>query len=151
MTTDESARASGIAPPALDLCIHFANTLSWRGRPHPAEGLKSYDRLVDWSLKVGALEEAAAERLRAEARRLEIPIVAMVDTNADPDEVTYPIPANDDAIRAVRLICERIADAVNEGRMMGAAGMPGMMRLSTSAVGSSTTSSANRSVAMVKN
>jgi small subunit ribosomal protein S2 len=51
-----------------------------------------------------------------EARRLEIPIVAIVDTNCDPDEVTYPIPGNDDAIRAIRLISSRIAESVAEGR-----------------------------------
>ncbi len=52
----------------------------------------------------------------AEARRLNIPIIAMVDTNCDPDLVDYVIPANDDAIRSVRLIASRIADAVIEGR-----------------------------------
>jgi len=51
-----------------------------------------------------------------EARRLEIPIIALADTNCDPDEMDYPIPANDDAIRAVRLLCSKIADAVIEGR-----------------------------------
>lgn len=51
-----------------------------------------------------------------EARKLNIPIVAMVDTNCDPDEIDYVIPANDDAIRAVRLITSKIADAVIEGR-----------------------------------
>jgi small subunit ribosomal protein S2 len=52
----------------------------------------------------------------AEARKLEIPIVAIVDTNCDPDEVDYIIPGNDDAIRAVRLITSKIADAVLEGK-----------------------------------
>ncbi len=52
----------------------------------------------------------------AEARRLGVPIIAMVDTNCDPDLVDYVIPANDDAIRSVRLIASRIADAVVEGR-----------------------------------
>ena len=52
----------------------------------------------------------------AEARKLHIPIVAIVDTNCDPDEVDYVIPANDDAIRAVRLISAAMADAVIEGR-----------------------------------
>jgi small subunit ribosomal protein S2 len=52
----------------------------------------------------------------AEARRLGIPIIAMVDTNCDPDLVDYVIPANDDAIRSVRLVTSRIADAVIEGR-----------------------------------
>jgi len=50
-----------------------------------------------------------------EARRLEIPIVALVDTNCDPDEVDYPIPGNDDAIRAIRLVSSRIAEAALEG------------------------------------
>ena len=52
----------------------------------------------------------------AEARTLKIPIVAIIDTNCDPDEVDYPIPGNDDAIRAVKLITAKIADAVIEGR-----------------------------------
>ena len=52
----------------------------------------------------------------AEANRLEIPVVALADTNTDPDEMDYPIPANDDAIRAVRLLCTKIADAALEGR-----------------------------------
>ncbi len=52
----------------------------------------------------------------AEARRLSIPIVAIVDTNCDPDEVDYVIPGNDDAIRAVRLLTSKMADAVLEGR-----------------------------------
>ena len=52
----------------------------------------------------------------AEARKLHIPIVAIVDTNCDPDEVDYPIPGNDDAIRAIRLISATMANAVQEGR-----------------------------------
>ena len=52
----------------------------------------------------------------AEARKLGIPIVAIVDTNCDPDEVDYLIPGNDDAIRAVKLIAGTIADAIIEGR-----------------------------------
>lgn len=52
----------------------------------------------------------------AEARKLNIPIVAVVDTNCDPDEVDYVIPGNDDAIRAVKLLASKIADAVIEGR-----------------------------------
>jgi len=51
----------------------------------------------------------------AEARKLGIPVVAIVDTNCDPDEVDYPIPGNDDAIRAVRLITSRVANAALEG------------------------------------
>ena len=52
----------------------------------------------------------------AEARNLGIPIIAIVDTNCDPDEVDYIIPGNDDAIRAVKLFASKIADAVLEGR-----------------------------------
>ncbi len=51
----------------------------------------------------------------AEAKRLHIPIIAIVDTNCDPDEIDYPIPGNDDAIRAVRLLTGKMADAVIEG------------------------------------
>ncbi|HDH00757.1 MAG TPA: 30S ribosomal protein S2 [Nitrospirae bacterium] len=52
----------------------------------------------------------------AEARKLQIPVVAIVDTNCDPDEIDYIIPGNDDAIRAIRLMSSRIADAVIEGK-----------------------------------
>jgi small subunit ribosomal protein S2 len=52
----------------------------------------------------------------AEARKLEIPIISIVDTNCDPDEVDFIIPGNDDAIRAVKLITSKIADAVLEGK-----------------------------------
>lgn len=51
-----------------------------------------------------------------EAKKLGIPIVSIVDTNCDPDEIDYPIPGNDDAIRAVKLITAKIADAIIEGR-----------------------------------
>ena len=52
----------------------------------------------------------------AEAHKLNIPIVAIVDTNCDPDEIDYPIPGNDDAIRAIRLIAATMANAAIEGR-----------------------------------
>ena len=59
----------------------------------------------------------------AEAKKLGIPIVAIVDTNCDPDEIDYVIPGNDDAIRAVKLIFATMANAIIEGRegQMGAA------------------------------
>ena len=53
-----------------------------------------------------------------EAKRLGIPIVAVVDTNCDPDDIDYVIPGNDDAIRSIRLFASRIADAVIEGRQI---------------------------------
>jgi small subunit ribosomal protein S2 len=52
----------------------------------------------------------------AEAKRMGVPVVAIVDTNCNPDEIDYAIPANDDAIRAIKLICTKIADAVLEGK-----------------------------------
>ncbi len=61
----------------------------------------------------------------AEAQRLGVPIIAMVDTNCDPDLVDYVIPANDDAIRSVRLITSRIADAIIEGRTENESTMAG--------------------------
>ncbi len=57
----------------------------------------------------------------AEAKRMAIPVVAIVDTNCNPDDIDYPIPANDDAIRAIKLICTKIADAVLEGKSGGMA------------------------------
>ena len=60
--------------------------------------------------------DPAKERIAVnEARRTGVPIVAIVDTNCNPDEIDHPIPANDDAVRAVRLICSRMADAALEG------------------------------------
>jgi len=52
----------------------------------------------------------------AEAKKLSVPIVAIVDTNCDPDEIDYVIPGNDDAIRAIKLITSKIADAIMEGK-----------------------------------
>ncbi|MBQ6460200.1 MAG: 30S ribosomal protein S2, partial [Exiguobacterium sp.] len=52
----------------------------------------------------------------AEAHKLNIPIVAIVDTNCDPDEIDYVIPANDDAIRAVKLLTSKMADAIIEAK-----------------------------------
>jgi small subunit ribosomal protein S2 len=66
----------------------------------------------------------------AEAKKLDIPVIAIADTNCNPDDIDYPIPANDDAIKAIKLICARIADAIIEGKVMQtseeveAAGLP---------------------------
>jgi len=76
-------------------------------------GIKDMRRLPNALFIVDTRKERTAV---LEARRLEIPIIALADTNCDPDEMDYPIPANDDAIRAVRLLCSKIADAVIEGR-----------------------------------
>ncbi|HEX8551165.1 MAG TPA: 30S ribosomal protein S2 [Abditibacteriaceae bacterium] len=58
-----------------------------------------------------------------EAHRLEIPLVAVVDTNCDPDEIDYVIPGNDDAIRAVKLMASQMAEAINEGKGMAQSSM----------------------------
>ncbi|MGI6333409.1 MAG: 30S ribosomal protein S2 [Saccharofermentanales bacterium] len=76
-------------------------------------GIKDMDRLPSCVFVVDPRKEHIAVR---EARRLGIPIVGIVDTNCDPDEVDFIIPGNDDAIRAVKLIAGKIADAVIEGR-----------------------------------
>src|SRR6516225_4325579 len=76
-------------------------------------GIKDMKRLPTAIFIIDTRKERTAV---LEARRLEIPIIALPDTNCDPDEMDYPIPANDDAIRAVRLLCSKIADAAVEGR-----------------------------------
>jgi len=77
-------------------------------------GIENMNRLPDALFIVDIVREENAVR---EARKAGVPIVALVDTNADPDLVDIPIPANDDAIRAIRLLTSRIADAVLEGKM----------------------------------
>lgn len=59
----------------------------------------------------------------AEAKRVGIPIIAVVDTNCNPDGIDYPIPANDDAIKAIRLICSKIADAIIEAQLSEASAL----------------------------
>jgi SSU ribosomal protein S2P len=76
-------------------------------------GIKDMDKLPGAVFVVDPRKEKIAV---AEARKLNIPVVAIVDTNCDPDEIDYVIPGNDDAIRAVKLISSRIADAVLEGK-----------------------------------
>jgi small subunit ribosomal protein S2 len=75
-------------------------------------GIKTMNRLPGAVYVVDTRKERIAV---LEARKLRIPLVAIVDTNCDPDEIDYPIPGNDDAIRAVRLVTSRIADACLEG------------------------------------
>ena len=76
-------------------------------------GIKDMDKLPGAVFIVDPRKEKIAV---AEARKLHIPVVAIVDTNCDPDEIDYVIPGNDDAIRAVKLISAKIADAVLESR-----------------------------------
>ena len=76
-------------------------------------GIKEMTRLPDAIFIVDSTKERIA---LAEAKRVSIPVVAIADTNCNPDEIDYPIPGNDDAIRAVKLMCNKIADAVIQGK-----------------------------------
>ena len=76
-------------------------------------GIRSMDKLPAIVFIIDTKKEYNAVR---EARKLKIPIVGLIDTNADPGEVDFPIPANDDAMRAIRLFCKMVANSVLEGR-----------------------------------
>jgi small subunit ribosomal protein S2 len=76
-------------------------------------GIRDMEKIPDMMYVVDPKKEHIAI---LEAKRLNIPIVGIVDTNCDPDEVDYVIPSNDDAIRAVRLLTAKMADAIIEGR-----------------------------------
>ena len=77
------------------------------------EGIRNMARLPDALFVVDTRKEKIAVD---EARKLKIPVIGVVDTNCDPDEVDFVIPGNDDALRAIRLFASRIADAVLTGR-----------------------------------
>jgi len=83
-------------------------------------GLKNMRRLPDLLFMIDVRRESIAVK---EANKLRIPIVAMVDTNCDPDPVDVAIPSNDDAIRAIKLITAKVADAIVEGQQIRAATM----------------------------
>ena len=78
-------------------------------------GIKDMNGLPDLLFVIDSNKEAIAVK---EARKLGIPVVAVVDTNCDPDEVDYVIPGNDDALRAIRLFTTKIADSVVEARSL---------------------------------
>src|SRR6187455_1278671 len=79
------------------------------------EGIRGMSRLPDAVFVVDTRKEKIAVD---EARKLKIPVIGIVDTNCDPDEVDYVVPGNDDALRAIRLFASKIADAVSAGRGM---------------------------------
>ena len=96
------------------------------------EALKVEKEIIRLNRQIGGLKEMTSlpsaifiiditkEKIAlAEAKRVGIPVVAVVDTNCDPTPIDYPIPANDDAIKAIRLMCNNIADAVMEGKAAG--------------------------------
>jgi small subunit ribosomal protein S2 len=79
-------------------------------------GMQALDRLPDAVFVIDTKKEHIAVN---EARKLGLPVIAIVDTNCDPDEVDYVIPGNDDAIRSVQLVTRLIADALSQGRQVG--------------------------------
>ncbi len=86
-------------------------------------GIKNMGRLPDIIYVVDPRKESIAVQ---EARKTRVPIVSIVDSNCDPTEIDYPIPGNDDAIRAIRLLTSRIADAVLEGKKLRDERLQGM-------------------------
>jgi small subunit ribosomal protein S2 len=84
-------------------------------------GIRNMKKVPDVIFLVDVVKESIAI---AEANRLHIPVVALVDTNADPAAVAFPIPSNDDAARAIRLFCSAVADAIIEGRAIYQARVP---------------------------
>ena len=109
---------------------NMATAGSWEGRPKKEivrlererkhlqqnlAGIKEMGKLPDLVFIIDSSKEAIAVK---ESRKLGIPVVAVVDTNCNPEEVDYPIPGNDDALRAIRLFTNKIADAVIEGRSL---------------------------------
>ena len=99
------------------------------GRLPKKEALKLEEKIIRLNRQMGGIKEMTSlpgalfiidptqERIAiAEAKRVKIPVVAVADTNCNPDELDYAVPANDDAIRAIRLVCSKIADAVIEGK-----------------------------------
>ena len=76
-------------------------------------GIKEMKKLPDAVFVVDPIEEHNAV---AEARKLHIPVFALIDTNADPNTVDYPIPANDDAVRSIKLMVGAVADAIVEAK-----------------------------------
>jgi small subunit ribosomal protein S2 len=86
-----------------------------QGLDKTLSGIKSMNRLPDAVFVIDVRKEEIAV---AEANKLGIPVIAVVDTNCSPEGIDYVIPGNDDALRAVRLFASRIADAVLEGQQM---------------------------------
>ena len=80
-------------------------------------GIKDMGGIPDLMFVIDTNKEAIAIQ---EARKLNIPIIAILDTNSDPDGITYPVPGNDDAARAIQTYCDLIADAVLDGLAAGA-------------------------------
>jgi small subunit ribosomal protein S2 len=76
-------------------------------------GIREMKKLPGAVIIIDTIKEKIAV---AEANKLTIPSIAIVDTKCDPDQITYPIPGNDDAIRSIKLVCEKLADAITEAK-----------------------------------
>jgi small subunit ribosomal protein S2 len=87
---------------------------------HLNQQMGGFKEMTDLPTALFIVDPSKEQIALAEAKRVGIPVVAITDTNCNPDEIDYPIPANDDAIRAIRLICSKIADAIIEGKTGGA-------------------------------
>jgi small subunit ribosomal protein S2 len=87
-------------------------------------GIKNMGRLPDIVYVVDPRKEDIAVM---EARKVHVPLVSIVDSNCDPTEIDYPIPGNDDAIRAIRLLTSRVADAVLEGKKLAVERLQGQL------------------------
>jgi small subunit ribosomal protein S2 len=83
-------------------------------------GIKDMGGIPDLMFVIDTNKEAIAIQ---EARKLNIPVIAILDTNCDPDGITYPIPGNDDAARAIQLYCDLVADTVLDGLAAGQSAM----------------------------
>ena len=116
-----------LADPAIAAALTKKEMLQMRREAdkltHSLGGIKSMRKLPD---VVFVIDPKSEEIGVHEANKLGIPLVAVVDTNCDPDLIDYKIPGNDDAIRAIRLFCSAIADAVIEGRMIHEAQQKGV-------------------------
>src|SRR5438552_7510378 len=107
-------------------------------------GIKDMNRLPDILFVIDSNKEAIAVK---EARKLGIPVVAVVDTNCDPTEVDWVIPGNDDALRAIRLFASKVADSIAEGVQAGTDKQPADIAGAIAADGQAAAAAAPESVA----
>jgi small subunit ribosomal protein S2 len=123
----------------IDHLVHFEDQKTRGGFNHlpKKEVLKIDEEISRLNKQMGGFKEMTslpraifiADPLKdrialAEAKKMEIPVIAIVDTNCDPERIEYPIPANDDAIKAIKLICGKLADAAIEGQQLRISELP---------------------------
>src|SRR5438270_814903 len=102
-----------LVPELLEAGVHFGHqTKRWNPKMKPfIFQQRNQIYIINLDETVKQLHRAT-EFLQEVARRLNIPVVAIVDTNADPELIDYPIPGNDDAIRAIRIVLQKLVDAI---------------------------------------